>query len=196
VPIFIDLAPVLSTFAVVSLAEFGDKTQIALVTLSTRHRLRSVFVGALLALALVGGVSTLVGGAIAPFISAFWIGLVAGISFIIFGAYTLLSKEGKIVKIKEHSKTVTTSFLLIGVLELGDKTQLAIVALAAEYNAPIQVFVGMMLSFALLTALSVVFGKIISRYISARYIRIGASLVFLVFGVLFLFEAFRGIRLF
>jgi putative Ca2+/H+ antiporter (TMEM165/GDT1 family) len=85
---------------------------------------------------------------------------------------------------------------LIGVLELGDKTQLAIVALAAEYNAPIQVFVGMMLSFALLTALSVVFGKIISRYISARYIRIGASLVFLVFGVLFLFEAFRGIRLF
>ena len=195
-PIFIDLAPLLSTFAVVSLAEFGDKTQIALVTLSTRHRLRSVFVGALLALALVGGVSTLVGGAIAPFISAFWIGLVAGISFIIFGAYTLLSKEGKIVKIKEHSKTVTTSFLLIGVLELGDKTQLAIVALAAEYNAPIQVFVGMMLSFALLTALSVVFGKIISRYISARYIRIGASLVFLVFGVLFLFEAFRGIRLF
>jgi putative Ca2+/H+ antiporter (TMEM165/GDT1 family) len=196
VPIIIDLAPLLSTFAVVSLAEFGDKTQIALVTLSTRHRLRSVFVGALLALALVGGVSTLVGGAIAPFISAFWIGLVAGISFIIFGAYTLLSKEGKIVKIKEHSKTVTTSFLLIGVLELGDKTQLAIVALAAEYNAPIQVFVGMMLSFALLTALSVVFGKIISRYISARYIRIGASLVFLVFGVLFLFEAFRGIRLF
>ena len=195
-PIIIDLAPLLSTFAVVSLAEFGDKTQIALVTLSTRHRLRSVFVGALLALALVGGVSTLVGGAIAPFISAFWIGLVAGISFIIFGAYTLLSKEGKIVKIKEHSKTVTTSFLLIGVLELGDKTQLAIVALAAEYNAPIQVFVGMMLSFALLTALSVVFGKIISRYISARYIRIGASLVFLVFGVLFLFEAFRGIRLF
>jgi putative Ca2+/H+ antiporter (TMEM165/GDT1 family) len=186
----------LSTFAVVSLAEFGDKTQIALVTLSTRHRLRSVFVGALLALALVGGVSTLVGGAIAPFISAFWIGLVAGISFIIFGAYTLLSKEGKIVKIKEHSKTVTTSFLLIAVLELGDKTQLAIVALAAEYNAPIQVFVGMMLSFALLTALSVVFGKIISRYISARYIRIGASLVFFVFGVLFLFEAFRGIRLF
>ena len=195
-PIIIDLAPLLSTFAVVSLAEFGDKTQIALVTLSTRHRLRSVFVGALLALALVGGVSTLVGGAIAPFISAFWIGLVAGISFIIFGAYTLLSKEGKIVKIKEHSKTVTTSFLLIGVLELGDKTQLAIVALAAEYNAPIQVFVGMMLSFALLTAFSVVFGKIISRYISARYIRIGASLVFFVFGVLFLFEAFRGIRLF
>jgi putative Ca2+/H+ antiporter (TMEM165/GDT1 family) len=196
VPIFIDLAPLLSTFAVVSLAEFGDKTQIALVTLSTRHRLRSVFVGALLALVLVGGVSTLVGGAIAPFISAFWIGLVAGILFIIFGAHTLLSKEGKMVKVKEHSKTVTTSFLLIGVLELGDKTQLAIVALAAEYNAPIQVFVGMMLSFALLTALSVVFGKIISRYISARYIRIGASLVFFVFGVLFLFEAFSGIRLF
>jgi len=196
VPLFIDLAPLLSSFAIVSLAEFGDKTQIALVSLSAKHRPRSVFLGALFALALVGGVSTSVGGAIAPFISAFWIGIVAGISFIIFGTYTLLSKEGTMIRIKEHSRTVTTSFLLIAVTELGDKTQLAIVALAAEYNAPVQVFLGAMLSFALLTALSVVFGKIISRYVSARYIRIGASLVFFVFGVLFLLEAFRGTKLF
>jgi putative Ca2+/H+ antiporter (TMEM165/GDT1 family) len=195
VPLFIDLAPLLSTFAIVSLAEFGDKTQVALVSLSAKHRPRSVFVGALLALALVGGVSALVGGVIAPFISTFWVGLVAGILFIVFGTYTLLSKEGAMVRIKERSKTFTTSFLLIAVTELGDKTQLAIVGLAAEYNAPIQVFLGMMLSFALLTALSVVFGKIISRYISARYIRIGASLVFFLFGVLFLFEAFSSVRL-
>ena len=194
VPLFIDLAPLLSSFAIVSLAEFGDKTQIAVISLSAKHRPRSVFIGALLALALVGGVSASIGGLIAPFVSAFWVGLVAGISFIAFGTYTLLSKESAIVRIKERSRTVTTSFLLISTLELGDKTQLAIVALAAEYNAPIQVFLGAMLSFALMTALCVIFGKIISRYVSARYIRIGASLIFFAFGVLFLFEAIGGIR--
>jgi putative Ca2+/H+ antiporter (TMEM165/GDT1 family) len=46
----------------------------------------------------------------------------------------------------------------------------------------------------LLTALAVAFGKIISQYISARYTEVGASLIFIVFGVLFLFEAFSGMR--
>ncbi|HML02012.1 MAG TPA: TMEM165/GDT1 family protein [Candidatus Bathyarchaeia archaeon] len=184
----------MSSFAIVSLSEFGDKTQIAVISLSAKHRPRSVFIGALLALALVDGVSASVGGLIAPFVSAFWVGLVAGISFIAFGTYTLLSKESAIIRIKERSRTVTTSILLISTLELGDKTQLAIVALAAEYNAPIQVFLGAMLSFALMTALGVIFGRIISRYVSARYIRIGASLIFFAFGVLFLIEAIGGIR--
>lgn len=192
----LDLLPLLSTFAIVALAEFGDKTQIGVVSLSAKHRPRSVFVGALLAFALMDGVSALIGGAIVPFVSAFWIDLVAGISFLIFGAYTLFSKEGTMVKIKEHSKTVTTSFLLLAVLELGDKTQLAVIALSAEYGAPVQVFLGAVLAETLLTALGVVFGKIISRYISARYIKIGASLIFVVFGVLFLFEASGGMKLF
>jgi len=100
------------------------------------------------------------------------------------------------VKIKEHSKTITTSFLLIAIMELGDKTQLAVVALSAEYGAPIQVFLGVMLAFTLLTALGAVFGRIISQRISARYIRIGASLVFVAFGILFLFEALSGMKLF
>jgi len=191
----LDLLPLLSTFAIVAIAEFGDKTQIAVVSLSAKHRPRSVFIGALLAFALVDGISTLIGGAIAPFIPAFWIGLVAGISFLIFGVFTLFSKEDTIVKIKEHSKTVTTSFFLIAVMELGDKTQLAVIALSAEYGAPIQVFLGVMLAFTLLTALGAVLGKVISRYISARYIKIGASLIFVVFGFLFLFEAFSGVKL-
>jgi putative Ca2+/H+ antiporter (TMEM165/GDT1 family) len=192
----LDLLPILSTFVVVAIAEFGDKTQIGVISLSAKHRPRSVFAGALLAFALVCGVSALIGGAIAPYVSAFWIDLMAGISFLIFGVYTLFSKEDTMVKIKEHSKTVTTSFLLLAVLEFGDKTQLAVIALSAEYGAPVQVFIGAVLAFALLTALGVVFGKIISRYISASYIKIGASLIFVVFGVLFLLEAFGGTKLF
>lgn len=186
----------LSTFIIVALAEFGDKTQFAVICLSANHRSRSVFVGALLAFALVDGISALTGGAIAPFVPAFWIGLVAGIAFLIFGIYTLLSREDAIVKIKEHSKAVTTSFFLIAVMELGDKTQLAVIALSAEYGAPLQVFLGVVLAFPLLTALGVVFGKIISRYVSVRYIKIGVSLMFIAFGVVFLYGALSDAKLF
>ena len=191
----LDLLPILSTFAIVALAEFGDKTQIAVISLSAKHRPMSVFVGALLAFALIDGVSVLIGGTVVPFIPAFWISLVAGVSFLIFGVYTLFSKEDTTAKIKEHSRTVTTSFFLIAVMELGDKTQLAVITLSAEYDAPVQVFLGVILAFALLTALGTAFGKVISRYVSARYIKIGASLMFIVFGILFLFEAFTSIKL-
>jgi len=190
-----DLFPLLSSFGIVALAEFGDKTQIAIISLSCKHRSRSVFIGALIALALVGGISALVGGVVAPFISAFWVGLVAGVSFLIFGAYTLLSKENMEVRIREHSRTITTSFFLIAVTELGDKTQLAIIALSAEYSAPVQVFIGAILAFAFMTALDVGLGNIISQRIPTRYIRVGASLVFFLFGVLFFLEAFNVIKL-
>jgi putative Ca2+/H+ antiporter (TMEM165/GDT1 family) len=192
----LDLLTILSAFLIVAIAEFGDKTQIAVVNLSCEHRPRSVFIGALLAFALVVGISASIGGAIAPYVSAFWIDVVGGISFLIFGVYTLFSRRERTVKIKEHSRTVTTSFFLIAIVELGDKTQLAVIALSAKYGEPVQVFLGAMLAFTFLTALGVVLGKIISRYISARCIKIGASLIFIVFGVLFLFQALSSTKLF
>jgi putative Ca2+/H+ antiporter (TMEM165/GDT1 family) len=196
VPLSAELLPLLSTFAIVALAEFGDKTQIAVISLSAKHRPQAVFAGALLAFALVDGVSALVGGAVAPFVPPFWIGLLAGISFLVFGLYTLLSKEDAIVTIKERSNIVSTSFFLISIMELGDKTQLAVIALSAEYDSPVQVFIGVMIAFTLLTALGVIFGKILCRYVEARYTKIGTGLIFLLFGFLFLSETFSGMKLF
>ena len=192
----LDLLPMLSAFTVVALAELGDKTQFAVICLSANHRTSSVFTGALLAFALVDGISALVGGVIAPFIPTFWIGLIAGIAFIAFGVYTLFSRENAAVNFKEHSKAVTTSFLLIGIMELGDKTQFAVIALSAEYGAPFQVFIGIMLAFILLTAVGAVFGKAISKYLSARYVKVGVALMFIAFGVVFLYEALTGVKLF
>ena len=191
----LDIVPLLSAFVIVAIAEFGDKTQIGVISLSAKHNPKSVFIGSLLAFALVDGVSALVGGAVAPFIPPVWIGVVAGISFLVFGIWTLLTNESLTVEIKEHSKTVSTSFFLIAVMELGDKTQLAVVALSAEYKAPIQVFIGVMLAFVLLTAFGVIMGKILCKYISKRYVKIGAGAIFLVFGALFLLEAISGARL-
>ncbi len=192
----LDLLPLLSSFVIVAIAELGDKTQIAVISLSAKHKPRSVLMGALLAFALVDGVSALVGGAIAPFIPEFWINLAAGIVFIAFGVYTLLTREAETVTIKERGKTITTSFLLISLMELGDKTQFAVIALAADYDAPLQVFIGVMLAFALLTAVAVGLGSFICRYVGSRYVKIGAALIFLVFGLIFLIQAFMGIRLF
>jgi len=188
-----DLIPLLSSFAVVALAEFGDKTQIAIISLSAEHKPRSIFLGAMLAFAVIDGILALIGRSIASQFPVIWIDIASGILFLIIGIYTLFSKRSLTLKIKEHSNAVVTSFLLIGVLEFGDKTQLAVITLAATYNAPLQVFVGVMLAFALLTSIAIAFGKVISGYVSERYLKIGSGLLFIFFGLLFLAEAIMKI---
>jgi len=191
-----DLIPLLASFSIISLAELGDKTQLAVISLSSKRKSRSVFIGAVLAFALVDGISALIGGAIAALVSAFWISIAAGVTFILFGVYTLLFEKTEETRVEGRTLALASSFSLIALMELGDKTQLAVVSLAAQYDAPVLVFAGVMLAFTFLTGLGVALGAAISRWVPLRYVKIGASLVFLVFGVLFLWSAASGTKLF
>jgi putative Ca2+/H+ antiporter (TMEM165/GDT1 family) len=90
---------------------------------------------------------------------------------------------------------LVSSFGIIALAEMGDKTQLSVIALAAEYDAPLMVFVEVMLALALITGIGVALGTVISRLIPMRYVKIGSSLIFVIFGVLFLFGATTGTKL-
>ena len=184
----------IASFGIIALAELGDKTQISVMCLSANKRAKTVFIGAVLAFALVDGVSALIGGTIAAFIPSQWIGIGAGCAFLIFGVYSLFSKSEE-VEVDNRSSTIVRSFSLIALMELGDKTQLSVIALAAEYNAPYMVFVGVMLALALLTVIGIVVGAVISRYAPMKYVKIGSSIVFIVFGIIFLWGAVTGTKL-
>jgi len=189
-----DLLPLISSFGIIALAELGDKTQLAVMCLSASKRAKTVFIGAVLAFALVDGASALIGGTIAAFIPAQWIGIGAGVAFLVFGVYSLIPKTEEF-KTDSRSLNVAHSFSLIAMMELGDKTQLSVIALAAEYDAPLMVFVGVMLALALLTAIGIAAGTVISRFIPMKYVKIGSSLVFIVFGILFLWGATTGMKI-
>jgi len=191
-----DFMPLLASFGLVMLAELGDKTQLAVISLSSKRKSKTVFIGALLAFALVDGISALAGGAIAAFIPAFWIGIGAGVAFIIFAVYTLFFEKTEKPEQEERPLAMASSFSLIALMELGDKTQLAVVSLAAEYDAPVLVFGGVMLAFTVLTGLAVALGAAISKWIPLKYVRIGSGLLFALFGALFIWSALSGAKLF
>jgi putative Ca2+/H+ antiporter (TMEM165/GDT1 family) len=191
-----DFVPLLASFGIIMLAELGDKTQLAVITLSSKRKSKSVFIGALLAFAVVDGVSALVGGAIAAVIPTFWIGIGVGIAFIAFAVYTLAFEKAERPEINDRPLALASTFSLVALMELGDKTQLASISLAAEYDAPIMVFIGVMLAFTVLAGLGVVLGTVISRLVPLRYVRIGSGLPFIVFGVLFVWSAVSGVKLF
>jgi putative Ca2+/H+ antiporter (TMEM165/GDT1 family) len=190
-----DVTPLIASFALFALMEFGDKTHIAVITLSMKNRPMDVFIGALAAFALVDGVSVVFGGLIANLLPTFWINVVSGILFLAFGVLTLMNREEE-EKIKEDNRNAIVSTLsVVTLMELGDKTQFASFVLAARYGSPLLVFIGIMLGSALITGSGVLIGKGLMRVVPERYLRYVAAALFIVFGVLFLAAAFLGIEL-
>ena len=80
-------------------------------------------------------------------------------------------------------KVMFTTFAMIFLAELGDKTQLATFALAAENKTRLAVFIGSATALALTSLLAVLFGGAISKLIPPHYIKAGAGALFVVLGL-------------
>ena len=89
-------------------------------------------------------------------------------------------------------RLIASTFLMIFLAELGDKTQLSIFALAANKKAFLSVFVGATGALILTTLLAAALGSAIGRFIPEKAIKIAAGVVFVGFGALTLYEAFKA----
>lgn len=89
-------------------------------------------------------------------------------------------------------KILATTFGLIFIAELGDKTQLAVLAQTCKYRRPWAVFLGAALALTAVTALGAVGGQLIGQFIPPDILRWGAALAFVVMGVAVMREAIRG----
>jgi putative Ca2+/H+ antiporter (TMEM165/GDT1 family) len=81
-----------STFTAIFLAEMGDKTQLATMTLAAGHSRWTIFLGAAAALVATSAIGVLVGGGIAKVIPAIWIQRAAGLMFVVMGVVFLFGK--------------------------------------------------------------------------------------------------------
>jgi Ca2+/H+ antiporter, TMEM165/GDT1 family len=83
----------LTTFGVIFLAEMGDKTQLAAMTMAAQSKKPwAVFIGSALALTAVSAIGVVVGGVVGDYVSLIWVKRVAALSFIVIGVLILLGK--------------------------------------------------------------------------------------------------------
>lgn len=188
-----DLVPLFSTFIVVALAELGDKTQLAAISLSANHSSKSVFLGAMLGFLVVDGVGVFVGEALASVLPIKWISLGSGLIFMVFGFLTWFSKGEREVKPKKVGLSLATSFSLVTLMELGDKTQFAVIALAADLSSPVLVFVGMMSAFLVVTGLSVLLGMRLLRRLPMNLVRRLTAVLFVFIGIVLIVYSITGV---
>lgn len=184
-----DITPALATFGLIVLAEMGDKTQLIVIALSARYSRIHVFAGLMAAFIVLTALAVGVGEVVVAFIGPEIIGIIAGLMFILFGVLTLLIKDeddNSDVNNSGARSAFMTSFSLIALAELGDKTELAVIALSAQYHTPYMVFLGAVLGLGLVSALGVAIGGKLQTMVPIKKLRIGSGILFLVFGVLFL----------
>lgn len=182
----------LASLIFVVLAEMGDKTQLLAMAFACRFRWQAVTWGVFVATAANHLMAAALGSYLAGIVPIGYIKAAAAASFVIFGLWTIrgdtLHGEDKKYNFSPFW-TVTVAFFMA---EMGDKTQLATIALAVEYNTIITVWLGTTLGMMVSNALGVIVGNVMGRRLPERAIKWGAALVFVAFGCYGLYENLPG----
>jgi len=173
---------------VVALAEIGDKTQLLALLLAVRFRKPVPIVLGILSATLANHtLAGFVGGWLATSIGPAVMRWILGVSFIAMGLWTLVpdkidDKPAEPARFGAFLTTLTAFFLL----EMGDKTQLATVALAARYGTLLPVIAGTTCGMMLADVPAVLLGGVATTKLPLRLVRAIAATIFIVMGVIVL----------
>ncbi len=179
-----------TTFALIFVAELGDKTQLTAMALALRYPWKRIFVGIALAFVVLNLAAVAVGKVLFLMLPRFWVSLVAALLFLYFGVATLrnaCADEDDDAPPPTAASAMRTAFLMIFMAELGDKTQLVTASQAAQHSGSLSgiatVFVASTLALWLVSLIGIFAGKQLVKYIPVCWIHRTAGVMFLVFGV-------------
>lgn len=169
---------------VVALAEVGDKTQLLSFVLAARLRapwaiVAGILVATLTNHALAGSLGVWLASLLGP-TAMRWI---VGLAFLGFGVWALFPDTLESEARSHRAGAFVTTAIAFFLVEIGDKTQLATIALAARYEALIAVVVGTTLGMLLANAPAVWLGEALAERLPMRALRWGAAALFVALGL-------------
>ena len=189
----------LKVFFTEFIAEMGDKTQLMLIALTSKYKLKDIILGTAAAILVLNGLAVLAGGLVSEFIPAWLIKVVAALAFLYFAASTIAGEDdeeeeedGK-TKIKFAPLAVFCTFF---VAELGDKTQLTAITFGANEGMGAAVLVWLACSLGLFAAdiLGMLVGYLLKSKTPEGLLNTLAFVIFSVFGVYTLYQGLDLIR--
>lgn len=177
----------------VTIAELGDKTQLLVLALAAKYRPAKVIAGVILALLVLQLTAVIVGRTLYALVPMEYLQFAIGASFIAFGVWMLKKESGN------EESTGSGALASLGVIatvavtffiaELGDKTQLATISLAAKYNSFVGVWLGSTFGMIVADGLALVIGLTAGRRIPQERIKYIAAGIFILFGIITLVQA-------
>lgn len=186
---------IIGSFFLVAISEMGDKTQLLAFSLASRFRkpwvvILGVFLSTVANHLLAASVGTWVSEHVQPRVMA----IILAVLFMAFGVWALkpdkLEEESRE---SSHFGALLTTIILFFLAEMGDKTQLATVALAARYHSVGWVTLGSTLGMMAANGPAVFLGDKLATRVQTRWVRGAAAALFFLFGALSLVAAVRAV---
>lgn len=180
----------LGAVAMVVLAEMGDKTQLLAMAFATRFSARSVLWGVLVATLLNHALAVSLGAYLGTSFNMELVKSIAAFSFILFGLWTIRGDE----LANEHRRKLTFSpFITVAIAfflaEMGDKTQLATVILAAKYGSPLIILLGTTTGMIIADVIGIYAGVIAGKKIPEKIVKWFSAMIFVAFGYIGLYNS-------
>jgi len=189
---------ILSTFAIIFVAELADKTALASLVLASRLPARSVIIGAWLAFLVQTGVAV-AAGSLLQLLPEEPLRLAAGASFLIFSALALReggdddeASGGREGNARQYRAAWITSFLVVFAAEWGDLTQLATVALVARSGNPLAIGIGATAGEWAVAVLAVLAGSRLSKLLGPRLLSRASAALFAAIGLFIIITTLLG----
>ena len=188
--------PFIIAFLLIFVSELGDKTQLLVLSFSSKLKARTILLGVSLGSLLSHGIAIVFGsflGNIENLTFQYILKIVTYLSFIVFGIITLLKcndKEENSKNKKSGNLTNNLSYiffiaLTIAVGELGDKTFLASIGLGIEYSLyKVSLICGAIAGMVISDLIAIIFGKALSHKIPENIMQKLSGILFLIFGSL------------
>ena len=186
----------LKVFFTEFIAEMGDKTQLMLIALTSKYKLKDIIFGTAVAILVLNGLAVLAGGLVSEFIPGWLIKTVAALAFLYFAASMIAGdddeeeEEGGKSKIKFAPFAVFCTFFIA---ELGDKTQLTAITFGANEGMEAAIVVWIACSLGLFAAdiLGMLVGYLLKSKTPEGLLNTLAFVIFSVFGVYTLYQGLK-----
>lgn len=179
----------LQSFLLVVTSEMGDKTQLLALVLASKFKQPwTIMAGILIATLVNHGLASYLGAEISAWIPPRILHIGLGATFLAFAVWLLIPDKDDGLKWSEKYGAFVTTTIAFFLAEMGDKTQLATVALGARFQAPLAVTIGTTAGMLIADGLAVFMGEQLTRRIPMKWIHWGAATLFAVFGVVLLFQ--------
>lgn len=207
-----NLFPFIISFLFIALSELGDKTQVLVLSFSTKNKTSHILLGIAIGTLLSHGIAIILGSKICNYGDTnfiYYLKLLTYLTFLVFGILgfikliktsTNITKTDYKLKLLNYISSLFKNCIFIVALsiaigEIGDKTWLASIGLGIQYPMfKISLICGSICGMLLSNSIAIFFGKWLSHKISDKYIDILSNSIFIIFGFLGLINIFLNYK--
>jgi putative Ca2+/H+ antiporter (TMEM165/GDT1 family) len=186
---------IIQAFAIIFIAELGDKSQLLAMTLATKYKTRTVLIGVFLGISVNHLLAVGLGSALQQSLQPTLTSIIVAIIFIVFGISGVLQPPHQEKITVYHLPPVFAVALLFFLGEMGDKTQFTTLALSMQSDYPWTLLIGTIGAMMTTSYLAILVGQWMGKKFPEFLIKVISTFIFILYGLFRLYSIINSLSM-